>query len=202
MNRLQPRTLWLWWAALSGGAASLALLNPPWLAGALAVVALLGLSILDIGRVPRRIREQRWEAIWYRREDHPFRRMARRAVGTVVLLAASIAGLAWPLPGHPRLQAVALVVALADITDSTSTFRRMQTQLAEEERIRSAPTPRQPEPGWSRTYHELWTEEPELPPGEADRWEAFVARAADAGHEAHDDLTQIDAWYETPPERR
>lgn len=190
------------WAALSGGALVTALINPPWLAVGLAVVAIVGLQLLGVGRIPNRVRRQHWEAIWHWPEDHPFRVMARRASGLVVLFAAGLAGLAWPLPGHPRLQALALVVALAGLTDSTATFRRTQGQLAERERIRLAPTPRQPEPGWSQTYAELWTEEPDLPAAEADRWEAFLDRAADASHDARDDLTQIDGWYEAPPPPR
>lgn len=177
----------------------LALLDPPWLAGALLVVALLGVWVLGLGKVPRRVHEEQGEAIYFWREDHPFRRLARQSVGVVVLFAASFAGLAWPLRGHARLQAVALVVALAGMTDSTATFRRLQDKVDERERLRLAPVPRQPEPGWSDTYAELWTDEPELPANEADRWEAFVDRAADASHDAHDDLTQIDTWYETPP---
>ena len=202
MNRLRPLTLWRWWAALSGGAMVMALLNPPWLGVGLLVTALIGLRLLDLGRVPQRVTAQHWEAIYDWREDHPFRRLDRRAVGVVLLFAAAFAGLAWPLPGHPRLQAVALVVALAGITDSTATFRRVEDQLAERERLRSAPVARRPEPGWSRSYAELWSEEPELPASEAERWEAFVDRAADAGHEAHDDLDQIDGWYDTPPDPR
>lgn len=202
VNRLQPRMLWTWWAALSGGAVVMALVNPPWLAMGLVVVALVGLQLLDIGRVPNRVRQQHWEAIWRWPEDHPFRVMARRAVGVVVLFAAAFAGLAWPLPGHPRLQALALVVALAGITDSTVIFRRVEGQLAEQERVRLAPVPREPDASGPGTYAELWEEEPELPAAEADRWEAFLDRATDASHTAHDDLTEIDRWYEAPPPPR
>lgn len=42
----------------------------------------------------------------------------------------------------------------------------------------------------------------QLPAAEADRWERFVDRAAEVNHTAHDDLTQIDGWYETPPPPR
>ncbi len=198
VNRLRPRTLWMWWAALSGGAVVMALVNPPWLAMGLVVIALVGLQLLDTGRVPNRVRQQHWEAIWRWPEDHPFRVMARRASGLVVMFAAAFAGLAWQLPGHPRLQALALVAALAGLTDSTATFRRVQVQLAEQERIRLAPMPREPDAGGPGTYAELWEEEPDLPAAEADQWEAFLDRATDASHDDHDDLTQIDGWYEAP----
>lgn len=194
---LQPRTRWRIWAALSVTAVGLALIDPPWLRTALLVLALVGLNLLGLG--PQRRRRRHWEALLGWPADHPLRAMARRAVGPTVLVGAAFAGLAWPLPDHPRLQSVALAVGLAGLADSAAVFHRTEALVAEQERFSPTPVDRQPEPGWSHTYAELWTDEPELPAAEANRWRRFVERAADAGSEARDDLDNIDRWSETPP---
>lgn len=197
----RARVLWSAWAVLSGSALLVGLLQPPWQKMGMLVLGLVGLGILGVPRQPNRVTREHWEALWRQHPDHPFRAMARRVAGVAVMFAG-YGTMLWPLRHHPRLQPIAFAVGTAGLVDSTLLFHRTRAWLTEQERIRLAPVVRQPEPGWPHTYAELWTDEPELPASEADQWEAFVERAADASHDAHDDLTQIDTWYETPPEPR
>lgn len=193
--RSQARGLWAVWTAFSVFCVAIALLDPPWLPNAPLPTAFVGLLIVSPPRPTSSARQDQWPAWLARHRGRSLRAMARQSVGVVAMAA----GLGLLVLGRSAIDAqlrmVVVPVVLAGAVDSAVLHHATRAWRAEQRRLAPPAAPSRV----TAFTPEMWEEEGELPPDQAERWEAFLDRAHRAGHDAHDDLDQIDDWYEERP---